>query len=181
MMACAHSGLKGEYKFKEAYRSVKELARARQHDLDSGSDSDSTAASSDTDTDDSDSSTANDKKKKKGKCARKQESEISPAEKKVPESPRFKMDDLAKAIKEAVQATTRELVGSYRDFLLGSGSFNFPGGLPPHAPLIESFAVSTQQSRPPFHGRSQSYSGSGSFPRSYSRPNNITITNELRA
>jgi hypothetical protein len=70
-------------------------------------------------------------------------------------SPNFNMDELAKLIKEAVQASTRELVGSYA---LGPGPAL---GQPPQAPLIESYVVSFSQStgRPPFQGRGHLYGG----------------------
>jgi hypothetical protein len=66
----------------------------------------------------------------------------------------FNIEDLAKAIENAVQKTTREIVGSY---CLSAGAGAFPG-LPPQAPLIESYAVSSSHCRP-FHGLCDPHSG----------------------
>jgi hypothetical protein len=73
-------------------------------------------------------------------------------------APRFDMDELAKVIKEAVQVTTRELVGSYG---LGPGPSSALGQ-PPQAPVIERYAVSSgSQSRPQFQGRGYPFGGQG--------------------
>jgi hypothetical protein len=75
-----------------------------------------------------------------------------------PAPTQFNMDDLTKLIKEAVQASTRQLAGSY-------GMTPNPVqvlGQPPQAPMIESYAVSSL-SRPPFSGRSYQYGGQGGF------------------
>jgi hypothetical protein len=149
----ANSQGKSDYTFKDVYQAVQAVARARRNDSDSESDSDSDSSSSSSATDSprgGGSKRAHDAKRSKDYKAKEEEVDA----KVTTPAPRFDMDELAKVIKEAVQATTRELVGSYG---LGPGPVL---GQPPQAPVIESHAVSSS-SRPQFQGRGHPYGGQG--------------------
>jgi hypothetical protein len=149
----ANSQGKADYTFKDVYQAVQAVARARRNDSGSESDSDSDSSSSSSATDSSrggGSKRAHDAKRSKDYKAKEEEVDA----KVTTPAPRFDMEELAKVIKEAVQATTRELVGSYG---LGPGPVL---GQPPQAPVIESYAVSSS-SRPQFQGRGHPYGGQG--------------------
>jgi hypothetical protein len=148
VMVAANSQSKTDYTFKEVYQAVQAVARARRED----SDSDSSSSSSVT----TDSSMGGESRRHRD-AKRPKESKVEEVEVKMPvpaspsPSPKFDMEELANVIKEAVQATTRELVGSYG---LGPGPSSALDH-PPQAPLIGSYAVSPSQStgRSPFQGR----------------------------
>jgi hypothetical protein len=151
VLVAANSQSKTVYTFKEVCQAVQAVDRGRREDSDSDSDSDSPSSSTSTDSSTGGGSkTSNDAKNS-------EESKVKDVEVKMPTpaSPKFNMDELAKVIKEAVEATTRELVGSYG---LVPGPVS---GQPPQVPLIESYAVRSSQCRPQFHGRSYSYGGHG--------------------
>jgi soluble cytochrome b562 len=112
VMVAANSQSKTDYTFKDVYQAV---ARARRQDLDSDSDSDSDSSSSS-------SSVATDSSMRGGSrrhhdAQRPKASKVEVVLVKMPApaspNPSFNMDELAKLMKEAVQATTRELVGWY--------------------------------------------------------------------
>jgi hypothetical protein len=148
VMVAANSQSKSDYTFRDVYQAVQAVARAREEDSESESDSDSSTST--------DSSTS--VGPRKGSDSK--EPKVKEIEVKMPapasSSPKFNMDDLNKVIEVAVQAATRKLVGPYG---------LVPGpvlGQPLQAPMIESYAVSSQ-SRPPFSGRSYPYGGQGGF------------------
>jgi hypothetical protein len=159
-MVVATSQNKADYTFKEVYESVRAVARSRRSVSESDSDSDSSSSASS----DSDSSAAGGSRHHRREEVRKAKepkvTEVEEVKRSNPAPTQFNMDDITKLIKEAVQASTRELVagGSY-------GMAPNPVqvlGQPPQAPMIESYAVSSQ-SRPPFSGRSYQYGGQGGF------------------
>jgi hypothetical protein len=193
----ANSQTKDEYTFKDVYQAVKAVARAsRKKSSESESDTSSSSSTS-TSSDSSDDSIGarrhhhhhhnarKDKefknKESKSKESKNKESKAAEVEVKPTPVP-FNMDDLSKLIKEAIQASTRE-------FGVG-GPYGNPVqqlGQPLQAPLIESYAVASGSSRPPFQNRGYQYGGQqgqqqGGYPQQaqqqvYSRPSNITCYN----
>jgi hypothetical protein len=151
VMVAASSQIKSDYTFRDVYQAGQAVARACEEDSESESDSDSSMST--------DSSTSSGSRRHHDE-KRAKEPKVTEVEVKMPNPAptQFNMDDLTKLIKEAVQASTRELAGSY-------GMAPNPVqvlGQPPQAPMIESCAVSSL-SRPPFSGRSYQYGGQGGF------------------
>jgi hypothetical protein len=151
VMVAASSQSTSDYTFRDVYQAVQAVARASEEDPESESDSDSSMST--------DSSTSGGSRRHHDE-KRAKEPKVTEVEVKMPNPAptQFNMDDLTKLIKEAVQASARELAGSY-------GTAPNPVrvlGQPPQAPMIESYAVSSL-SRPPFSGRSYQYGGQSGF------------------
>jgi hypothetical protein len=147
MMVAVTSQSKSDCTFRDVYQTVRAIARAREEDSESESDSDLSSSSTD-------SSVGGSRRHHDAKKAEEHKATEVEMKRPDPESTQVNMDYLTKFIKENVRLSTRKLVGPYA---LASG----PGpvlGQPPQAPMIESYAVSSQ-SRPPFSGRSYQYGG----------------------
>jgi hypothetical protein len=159
-MVVATSQNKADFTFKEVYESVRAIARSRRgesgSDSDSDSDSDSSSSSSTDSSAGGGSRHHHHRREEVRKAKEPKVTEVVEVKRPNPAPTPFNMDDLTKLIDEAA----RKLAGSY-------GMAPNPThilGQPPQAPLIESYAVSSQ-SRPPFSGRSYQYGGqqSGGF------------------
>jgi hypothetical protein len=158
MMVAVTSQSKSDYTFRDVYQAVRAIARAREEDSDSESDSSSSSSSSTDSSAEGGSRHHHHRREEVRKAKEPKVTEVEEVKRSNPASTQFNMDDIAKFIKENVQASTRKVVGSYA---LASG----PGpvfGQPPQAPMIESDAVSSQ-SRPQFSGRTHPYQQSGGF------------------
>jgi hypothetical protein len=153
-MVVATSQNKADFTFKEVYESVRAIARSRRGESGSDSDSDSDSDSSSSSSMDSSAGGGlrhhHHRREEVRKAKEPKATEVEEVKRSNSASTQLNMDDLTKLIDEAA----RKLAGSY-------GMAPNPThilGQPPQAPLVESYAVSSQ-SRPPFPGRSYQYGG----------------------